>query len=63
MKMLRKINHCESLEISRESVCDGVFLVKLYAYSVQNATLLQRDFTTDFFPSIYRKVAVVKRIF
>ena len=40
MKMLQKINHCESLEISQESVYDEVFLVKLYAYSVQNAALL-----------------------
>ena len=38
--MLRKINDSESLEISRESVYDGAFLVKLYAYSVQTATLL-----------------------
>ena len=38
--MLRKINDCESLEISQESVYDGVFLVKLKAYSVQSATLL-----------------------
>ena len=40
MKMLRKINDCEILEISQESVYDGVFIVKLYAYSVQTATLL-----------------------
>ena len=37
--MLQKINDCESLEISQESVCDGIFLVKLYAYGVQIATL------------------------
>ena len=39
------------------------FLVKLYAYSVQAATLLQRDLTTYFFQSIYREVAVLKRMF
>ena len=38
--MLRKINDRENLEISQESVYDGVVLVKLYAYSVQTATLL-----------------------
>ena len=37
--MLRKINDCESLGISQENVYDGVFLVKLYAYSVQTAAL------------------------
>ena len=38
--MLRKIIDSESLEISPESVYDEVFLVKLYVYSVQTATLL-----------------------
>ena len=38
-------------------------LVELQAYSVQAATLLWADFTTEFFLNISRKQAVFKKIF
>ena len=58
--MLRKINDSESSKISQESVYYGVFLVKLYAYSVQTATVLYRDFTTDF-PQYVLKSSCLKK--
>ena len=38
--MLRKMIVREDLEISQKNVYDGVFLVKLHAYSLQAETLL-----------------------
>ena len=38
-------------------------LVELQAYSVQTATLLWADFTTEFFFNMSRKLAVFKKIF
>ena len=51
----------EGLEISQKNVYDGVF--SKVTYSLQTATLLSRDFSTDLFRSMYRKLAVLKRIF
>ena len=37
-------------------------LVKLQTYSVQTATLLKKELTTDFFWNMYRKLALLKRM-
>ena len=36
--------------------------VKLQTYSVQTATLLEKELTTDSFWNMYRKLSVLKRI-
>ena len=52
MKMLRKINDCDSLEISQESVYDGVFLVKFYPYR-SRLQLFHKETSPPIFSLVY----------
>ena len=56
MKMLRKINDSESLEISRENVYDGGFLVKLYA----RLQLFYKETSGQIFPQYVSKSSCLK---
>ena len=60
MEMLQKIIDGKSLVVFQENVYEGVFSVKLQAYSVKTATLLLRYIITDTFWNMYRKVTVLK---
>ena len=56
--MLRK-----TIEISEKTSRMEFRSAKLQAYSVQTATLLQKEFTIDSIWNMYQKLAVLKRGF